>query len=136
MKCWVFALGLALTVGCKMSEDEVREKAGDAAVAGKRALDTAGEASKQAYDQAVEKTKELAAKAGEVIDDTTLRGKVLAGFRLIKDLDTSNVQVEVKDGFVTATGTVKTERERMMVEGVLYGIAGTGKYENEVQVKA
>lgn len=118
-----------------MSEDEVREKAGDAAVAGKRALDAAGEASKQAYDQAVEKTKELAAKAGEVIDDATLKGKVLAGFRLIKDLDTSNVQVEAKDGFVTATGTVKTERERMMVEGVLYGIAGTGKYKNKVQVK-
>lgn len=135
MRHLLLAFGIVLAVGCQMSEDEVRQKAGDAAVAGKRALDTAGEATKKAYDQAVETTKHLAAKAGEVIDDATLKAKVLAGFRLVKDLETSDVQIEAKDGIVTATGTVKTERERMMVEGVLYGVAGAGKYRNEVKVR-
>ncbi len=134
MRYLVLSLGLLVAFGCAASEDEVRQKAGDAAVAGKRAVDTASQAAKNAYDDAAAKSKELAAKAGEAVDDATMKGKVVAGFKLVKDLDSENVEVEVKDGVVTATGTVKTEKERMMVEGVLHGVTG-GKYKNEVKVQ-
>ncbi|MCW5947851.1 MAG: BON domain-containing protein [Fimbriimonadales bacterium] len=134
MKHSVVVLCLAFAVGCGMSEDEVRQKAGDTAVAGKRAVDTAAAAMKNAYDHAAEVGKEYAVKAGEAIDDATLKGKVVAAMKLIDGLDSSAVSIEVKDGMAIASGTVKTEKERMMVEGVLYGVTG-GKYKNEVVVR-
>ena len=75
-----------------------------------------------------------AVKAGEAIDHATLKGKGVAAMELIDGLDSSAVNIEVKDGMAIASGTVKTEKERMMVEGVLYGVTG-GKYKNEVVVR-
>lgn len=111
-------------VGCNLSEEQVREKAGDVAVSAKRVADTAQDSLSQAYDSAVEKGRTLTKQAGEVWDDGVLRAKIFTGFKLVKDLNTENVQVEVKNGVVYLKGSVPTSKDKMIVEGIVYGITG------------
>lgn len=47
----------------------------------------------------------------------------------------SRIDVSVKDGNVTLSGTVKTQQESDQAQQVASGIAGTGKVTNSIQVK-
>lgn len=47
----------------------------------------------------------------------------------------SRIDVMVKDGNVTLSGTVKTQRESDQARQVASGIAGNGKVTNSIQVK-
>jgi osmotically-inducible protein OsmY len=121
----VLSLFVALCVlGCGLSEEQVREKAGDVAVSAKKAADVAQDSLSQAYDSAVAKGQTLAKQAGEIWDDNVLRAKVLTGFKLVKDLRTDDVTVEVKNGLVYLSGSVPTAKDKMIVEGIVYGITG------------
>lgn len=125
MKCWIFLASLIVVVGCGLSEAEVREGAGDAAVSAKRFLEGASQSAKDAFNRAAEKGKELKTTAEEKLDDALLRGKVIAGFNLVKGLDASGITVDARDGTVTLTGTVPTELDRMKATGVAYGVTGS-----------
>ena len=47
----------------------------------------------------------------------------------------SRIDVAVKDGQVTLTGTVKTQQESDQAQQVAVGIAGSGKVVNSIEVK-
>ena len=122
--------------GCGMSDQELKDKAGDAAVSGKKMAEQAADSMKGAYDSAAEKGRELAASASETFNDVTLKGKIIAGFKLVKDTNADNVTVDVKDGIVTLTGTVPTELDKMKVEGICFGVTGSiEKVKSSVTVK-
>lgn len=126
-----------LASGCGMSDKELKDKVGDVAVSGKHMAENAAQSMKGAYDAAAEKGKELAAKAGETLSDVTLKGKILAGFKMVKDTNADDVTVEVKDGIVTLTGTVPTELDKVKVEGICFGVTGSAdKVKSSVAVKS
>ena len=133
--CWGILAVLAVT-GCNMSDQELRERTGDAAVGVKRAAETASGRAKEAYDAAAEKGREAMKDAGEQLSDAALRTKVLAGFNLVAELDASNIRVEARGGKVFLSGTVPTELDKMKAEGVAYGVTGsTAKFESTIEVK-
>ncbi len=123
-------------MGCGMSDDQLRQKTGDAAVSVKRAAQTASDSLKGAYDDAAQKGREAMKGAGEKLSDAALRAKVLAGFSLLADLNAKDVKVEARGGKVYLSGTVPTQIDKMKVEGVAYGVTGDpSKYESTVQVQ-
>lgn len=119
-----------------MSDAEVHQKSGDAAVALKRAAEGVGTAAKSAFDDAAKKSREAMKEAEKDLSDAALEAKVHAGFKLIAGLDASDVTVEAKDGKVILKGTVPTQMDKMKVEGVAFGVTGDSKrYISEVTVK-
>lgn len=130
-----------------MSDQEVRDKTGDAAVAAKHAAETAGDAVKKAaetaseklkagYDQAAEQGRAVMKDAGAKLSDAALQAKVLAGFKLVAGLDASNVEVEVREGKVYLSGTVPTQLDKWKAEGVAFGVTGdNSKFESTIEVK-
>jgi osmotically-inducible protein OsmY len=129
------AAGLAL-FGCGMSDQELHDRTGDAAVAAKRAAEGAGDTMKSAYDSAAAKGKEALGQAGEKLSDVALRAKVLAGFKLVAGLEADQIEVEVRDQVVYLKGAVPTELDKMKAEGVAFGVTGDrSKFVSELQVK-
>lgn len=123
-------------VGCGMSDEDVRQKTGDAAVSAKHAAESAGDKLKMAYDEAAAKGKEAMKDAGAKLSDVALRGKVEAGFALVAGLDARDVEVEVRAGKVYLSGTVPTQLDKMKAEGVAYGVTGdTAKFESTITVR-
>lgn len=119
-----------------MSDADVKEAAGNAAVSAKHAAENASDAMKKAYEDAAAKGKEAAAEAGSKLSDAALRAKVLAGFNLVAGLEAKGVQVEVKEGKVYLGGAVPTALDKMKAEGVAYGVTGdASKYESTIEVK-
>jgi osmotically-inducible protein OsmY len=122
----MLAIWLAVT-GCKMSDQDVKEAAGNAAVKAKHAAQFTQEQIRNGYNSALEQGRKLAKELGEKADDALIRTKILAGFKLISGLDASNVTVEVKNKVVTLEGTVPTLLDQMKVEGIAYGVTGDAK---------
>jgi len=122
---WVpFLMVASFLAGCGMPDQEVRDKAGDAAIAVKRVAESAGDAAKKAYDEAAAKGQVAVKDAGAKLSDAALKGKVLAGFELVSGLNAKEVEVNVNDGVVSLSGTVLTDLDKMKVEGVAYGVTG------------
>jgi osmotically-inducible protein OsmY len=67
---------------------------------------------------------ELAAKVREALKQNQLPSQT-----------SSRIDVMVKDGNVTLSGTVKTQQESDQAQQVAAGIAGNGKVTNSIQVK-
>lgn len=141
-----------------MSDEEVRQKSGDAAVAAKRAAEQAGdklkegaaivgekakegaaamsEMGKRAYDDAAAKGRQAMDEAGGALSDAALKAKMAAGFKLVAGLDASGVTVDARQGKVYLSGTVPTLMDKMKAEGVAYGVTGdTTKFESKIEVK-
>lgn len=119
-----------------MSDDELRQRTGDAVVSVKRAAEDASAKMKGAYDDAAAKGKEAMKDAQGKLSDTTLQAKVLAGFKLVAGLNAENIEVEVAEGKVYLSGTVPTALDKMKAEGVAYGVTGeTSKFESKIEVK-
>lgn len=136
MKVWIPVFALVFAAGCGMSDSDIRQKAGDAAVSTKHFLDGASDQAKEAFNAAAEKAKDAAQSAGKQLDDSMLRAKVLAGFKLVAGLDASNISVEAKSGVVTLTGTVPTELDKMKATGVAFGVTGSlDKVNAKLEVK-
>jgi hyperosmotically inducible protein len=111
-------------IGCSMSDQEVKEAAGNAAVGAKRAAEAAAENTKAAYEAASAKGREVASSASKTMNDALLKAKVLAAFKLIEGLHAEDVVVETSGGVVTLKGTVPTPLDKAKVEGVAYGVTG------------
>jgi osmotically-inducible protein OsmY len=126
----------ALCLGCGMSDQDIRQKTGDAAIAVKHAAETAGDKLKGAYSDAAEKGKEAMKNAGDKLSDEALKAKVNAGFGLVAGLDAKNISVDVRNGKVYLSGSVPTQLDKMKAEGVAYGVTGdSSKYESTIEVK-
>lgn len=132
----ICCLGVLLAAGCKMSDNEVKEAAGNAAVNVKRATENAGEKLKQAYNDASIKGKEAMKDAGATLSDAALKVKVLAAFKLVKGLNTDKVKVDVAGGVVTLSGTVPTPMDKAKAEGAAYGVTGdAAKVKSTLQIQ-
>lgn len=123
----ITCIALVLLAGCGMSDNEVKESVGTAAVKVKKGVDYTQEQMRNTYNSAYSQGRALAKTAGEKLSDAVLKAKVLTGFKLLKDLDASNVTVASKNGVVFLSGTVPTQLDRMKVEGIAYGVTGDSK---------
>lgn len=118
-----------------MSDQEVHDRTGDAAVKIKRTAEDAGSAAKDAYDNAAAKGKAVVKDAKEELGDAALKAKIIAGFKLVDQLHAEDVQVEVKDGKAFLSGSVPTVKDKMKVEGVALAVMGSSaKFESKVFV--
>ena len=133
------AFALALTtaaLGCGMSDQELKDRTGNAAVSVKHAAEGASGKMKEAYDSAAAKGKEAMDTAGAKLSDAALKGKVLAGFKLVAGLEAKDIEVEAREGKVYLSGSVPTQLDKMKAEGVAFGVTGDkSKYESTISVK-
>jgi len=120
-------IGLICAVGCGSSEER-KQRLADAAVAkAEKQAKVMSDRLRSAYDDAYGKGREIAKELGDKASDQVLKAKVLGAFKLMSALDSSKVMVKVEKGVIYLDGTLKTEQERMMAEGLAYGIVGDGK---------
>ena len=118
---------LLSAAGCGLSDNEVKEATGNAAVKVKRGAENTADQLRNTYNAAHAEGRKLAKSAGEKFSDGVLKAKVLAGFKLIKGLDAKNVTVTTRDGVVFLAGSVPTQLDRMKAEGLAYGVTGDGR---------
>jgi len=119
----VIMLGLA---GCSSREEEQQRRADAAVAKAQEQAKVMSQRLRDAYDEAYAEGRKIAGEIGEKASDGVLNAKLLAAFRLMKPLDRTNIEVRVEQGVIYLDGTVKTERERMMAEGLAYGIVADG----------
>jgi osmotically-inducible protein OsmY len=72
----------------------------------------------------------FAKDAGQALGGLTLAGKVNTALALRKDVDTSGLHVEAKDGVVTVSGHVKTSDEKGRIFDVINNTVGVDKVIN------
>jgi osmotically-inducible protein OsmY len=120
-------VGLICVAGCGPNEEQ-KQRIADAAVAkAEEQARVMSERLRGTYDDAYAKGREIAGQLGGTASDQVLKAKVLGAFKLMSALDSSNVKVKVEKGVIYLDGTLKTEHERMMAEGLAYGVVGDGK---------
>ena len=120
-------VALVFAVGCGPSEEQKQRIADEAVAKAQEKAKQLSERMRGTYDEAYAKGREIAVDVGEKASDAVLKGKVLAAFKLMKPLDSSKVKVRVEKGVIYLDGNVKTEQERMMAEGLAYGVTGDGR---------
>lgn len=120
----VIMLGLA---GCKSSQEDQQRIADAAAAKAQEQAKVMSQRLRGAYDEAYAEGRKIAGEIGEKASDGVLKAKLLAAFKLMKALDSTDIEVRVEKGVIYLDGTVKTEQERMMAEGLAYGIVADGK---------
>ena len=116
-----------LVAGCGSGEVERQQAANRAAEVATEQAQKMGDRLRGAYDEAYAQGRKIAAEIGDKASDQVLKAKVLAAFKLIEPLDSSKIKVRVEKGIIYLDGSVKTEQERMMAEGLAYGVTGDGK---------
>lgn len=117
---------LVVIVGCSPSEEQKQRSADEAVAKAEHQSKAMSDKLRGSYDEAYEQGRKIAAEVGEQASDEILKAKVLAAYKLMKPLDSSAVKVRVEDGVIHLDGNVQTEQERMMAEGLAYGITGDG----------
>jgi osmotically-inducible protein OsmY len=123
----VAAVCLVGLICCAPSEEDKQRIANAAVAKAEGQAKVMSEKLRVAYDEAYAKGREIAGEIGEKATDQVINAKVLAAFNLMKQLDSSDVDVRVEKGVIYLDGTLKAEQERMMAEGLAYGIVGDGK---------
>jgi osmotically-inducible protein OsmY len=73
---------------------------------------------------------------GEKVDDVTLLTKIKADLLQSKNVDGLDVNVDVKEGRVTLSGTASTEAERTKAESIAKSTSGVKSVENKIALKA
>jgi hypothetical protein len=68
------------------------------------------------------------------LSDDELRGLVRDQLAQDDHVDADNIVVHVKDGFVTLTGRVGTESEKLIADHVLSDVIGLESYSNDIFV--
>ena len=122
-----FLLVATICAGCGSDEVDRQDAANRAAQVAQEQAQKMSERLRSAYDDAYAQGRKIAAEVGEKASDQVLKAKMLAAFNLIKPLDSSKIKVRVEKGVIHLDGSVKTEQERMMAEGLAYGVTGDGK---------
>jgi len=72
---------------------------------------------------------------GAKVDDVTLLTKIKADLLQSKNVDGLDVNVDVKDGKVTLSGTASTEAERTQAESIAKGASGVKSVDNKIVLK-
>jgi hyperosmotically inducible protein len=74
--------------------------------------------------------------AGQKVDDVTVLTKIKADLLQSKNVDGLDVNVDVKDGRVTLSGTASTDAERVKAESIAKNASGVKSVENKIVLKA
>ena len=127
MRTFVLLILAASLLGCGPTEADRQRSANEAAVKAEKHAAVLKDKLRSAYDLAYQEGKKISVDVGEKASDGVLRAKVIAAFKLIQPLDSSKIEVQVKKGVIFLDGSVKTEQERMIAEGLAYGVTGDGK---------
>ena len=120
--------------------DSAIAKTGDAAAQAKAKAESemasAGAAMKSATQNAESSGKEIAAKAGEKIDDMAITTAVST--ELVKDSDLSllKINVDTKNGAVTLNGSAPTEAARDKATTIAKAVKGVNAVDNKLVIKA
>ncbi|MFO1505384.1 MAG: BON domain-containing protein [Steroidobacteraceae bacterium] len=72
---------------------------------------------------------------GQKVDDVTLLTKIKADLLANKNVDGLDVNVDVKDGRVTLSGSASSEAERTKAESIAKGTKGVMSVENKIVLK-
>jgi hyperosmotically inducible protein len=91
---------------------KTEEAAAQAKAKAQSEMASAGAAMKNATQSAESSGKDMAAKAGEKIDDLTITTTVTAGIAKDPDLSALKINVDTRDGAVTLNGSAPTETAR------------------------
>jgi osmotically-inducible protein OsmY len=97
---------------------------------------SAGTAMKNATQSAEASGKDMAAKAGEKIDDLTITTTVTAGFAKDPDLSALKINVDTRNGAVTLNGSAPTEAAREKAATLAKDVKGVSSVDNKLVVKA
>ncbi|WP_411884006.1 BON domain-containing protein [Polaromonas sp. YR568] len=97
---------------------------------------SAGTAMKNATQSAEASGKDMAAKAGEKIDDLTITTTVTAGFAKDPDLSALKINVDTRNGAVTLNGSAPTEAAREKATTLAKDVKGVSSVDNKLVVKA
>ena len=142
------SLALALSACNKQDEgktagqqlDSAIAKTEDAAARAKAKAESemasAGAAVKNATQSAESSGKDMAAKAGEKIDDLTITTTVTAGFAKDPDLSVLKINVDTRDGAVTLKGSAPTSAARDKAADLAKAVKGVKSVDNKLEVKA
>ena len=72
---------------------------------------------------------------GQKVDDATLLTKIKTDLLATKNVDGLDVNVDVKDGRVTLSGSASSEAERTKAESIAKGTKGVMGVENKIVLK-
>jgi hyperosmotically inducible protein len=97
---------------------------------------SAGTAMKNATQGAEASGKDMAAKAGEKIDDLTITTTVTAGLAKDPDLSALKINVDTRNGAVTLNGSAPTEAAREKATTLAKAIKGVNSVDNKLVIKA
>jgi osmotically-inducible protein OsmY len=97
---------------------------------------SAGTAMKNATQSAEASGKDMAAKAGEKIDDLTITTTVTAGFAKDPDLSALKINVDTRNGAVTLNGSAPTEAAREKAATLAKEAKGVTSVDNKLVIKA
>ncbi len=130
MKLTILSVGALCALfasSCGPSEEQKQRIADTAAAKAEEQAKVLSGKLRSSYDDAYERGRKIAGEIGAKASDEVLKAKVLAAFKLMKPLDSNVVKVRAQDGVIYLDGSVRTEQERMMAEGLAYGVTGDGK---------
>lgn len=77
--------------------------------------------------------RQTAATASATVDDGTLESRIEANLKKSASLAPRDIDVEVKQGIVTLTGTVRSETEKARA-GQLANLTGVARVDNKIEV--
>jgi len=90
----------------------------------------------QAIDDAADRAKVQASRAGQVIDDAAITAAVKAGILAEPGLKVLKIDVDTKDGNVTLTGSADSSENVQKVTQVAHGVQGVKTVDNRVAVSS
>jgi osmotically-inducible protein OsmY len=97
---------------------------------------SAGAAMKNTTQSAEASGKDMAAKAGEKIDDLTITTAVTTGLAKDPDLSALKINVDTRNGAVTLNGSAPTEAARDKAATLAKAVKGVNSVDNKLVVKA
>jgi hyperosmotically inducible protein len=100
-------------------------------VGGVAALPTYADDAKDAKKEAPSTTQ----RAGEAVDDASLLAKIKSSMLRSPEVEGLDVNVDVKDGIVTLSGSTDTQTERSNAEKIARSADGVKRVENRITVK-
>jgi hyperosmotically inducible protein len=110
----VAAIALIGIAGCAdRNKDNIPESPATSGEV-KKSVDNAG----KAVENAAEKTGNVVSKAGDVAADAALTGKVKTALMANKMVDSSNINVDTKNGIIYLKGTVANEAQRKLAVAI------------------
>ncbi|HWL61269.1 MAG TPA: BON domain-containing protein [Steroidobacteraceae bacterium] len=74
-------------------------------------------------------------RAGEAVDDASLLAKIKSSMLRSPEVEGLDVNVDVKDGVVTLSGSADTQTERSNAEKIARNADGVKRVENRITVK-